>query len=138
MEADPENAQSRQDCASDHELVGAQLLRQGDLAGALAAEDRARELREWVARKDEKNADVRGDMVANYKQLGDINLRLAKRDGTGSYIRAARAWYQRGIETLHQLQTLGAFDQDAADQLKEMTSGMENCDSLLKEHFASH
>ena len=138
LEADPENAQSRQDCASDHELVGAQLLRQGDLAGALAAEDRARELREWVARKDEKNADVREDMVANYKQLGDINLRLAKRDGTGSYIRAARAWYQRGIETLHQLQTLGAFDQDAADQLKEMTSGMENCDSLLKEHFASH
>jgi serine/threonine protein kinase len=130
LAADSANAQSRLDCASDHEEIGQLLLRSGDLPGALAAEDQARELREWVAKKDAKNADVRGDLASNYKQLGDINLTLARKTSSDRYLRAARDWYQRGLDTLSELQKWGALDADGAAEMKEIAAAIANCDSL--------
>ena len=134
LDGDPDNAQSRLDCAGDREKISELLMRAGDLPGALASEEQARELREWVARKDSKNADVRGDLAGTYKQLGDINLSLAKKSADDQYVRAARSWYQRGLDTLGELQKWGALDQDGAADLKEMAAGIASCDSLLKAH----
>ncbi|HEX3746768.1 MAG TPA: serine/threonine-protein kinase [Bryobacteraceae bacterium] len=132
LDADPDNAQSRLDCAGDHEEVGGLLLRSGDLAGALASQNQARELREWVAHKDEKNADVRADLASNYKQLGDIDIALAKKNGGGGFVLAARAWYQRGLDTLGELQKWGALDEEGAAERKEIAAAIVNCDTLLK------
>ncbi len=136
LKEDPNNAQARLDCASDYEKIGELLMRAGDLSGALDKEDQARELREWVARKDEKNADVREDLVSNYKQLGVINVSLAKQRTSDEYLRAARGWYSRGLEMLRDLQQRGALDPDETADLKNLTSEISICDSLLKSRHA--
>ncbi len=120
LEDDPDNAQARLDCASDYEKIGGSLMKAGDLPGALSSDDRARELRERVASKDQKNTDVRGDLVENYKELGDVNAALAKKTGDRRYLSTARRWYQRGLDTLGELQRLGPLDPDDAAEMKSL------------------
>jgi serine/threonine protein kinase/tetratricopeptide (TPR) repeat protein len=131
-EADPDNAQSRLDCASSHDNIGGLLMKKGDLSGALASEDRARELRELVAGKDEKNTELRGDLAFNYKQLGAVNAALAKKSGDPQYWQAARRWYERGLEMLRELQRRGALDRDGAEDMKDMANEVSKCDSAVK------
>lgn len=127
-EGDPDNAQAQLDRASSQENIGKLLVSEGDLSGALASQDRARELRERVAAKDEKNVEVRGDLAADYEQLGTTNGLLGKKSGNPQYQRDACRWYERGLEVLRDLQQRGAFDQDDAEQMKDITAEASKCD----------
>jgi tetratricopeptide (TPR) repeat protein len=127
-EGDPDNAQAQLDRASSQENIGKLLVSEGDLSGALASQDRARELRERVAAKDEKNVEVRGDLAADYEQLGTTNGLLGKKSGNPQYLRDACRWYERGLEVLRDLQKRGTFDQDDAEQMKDITAEASKCD----------
>jgi eukaryotic-like serine/threonine-protein kinase len=132
LSRDPDNAQARLDCADDHEKIADLLIKTGDIAAALVHGQEARELREWVALKDEKNVDVRGDLALNYKQLGDANALLAKRSGDVEYLRAARDWYQRAIQVLRDLQLRGALDPDGLSEMTSLATEISKCDIALQ------
>jgi hypothetical protein len=132
FEADPDNAQAWLDCAGDYEDIGDLLMKAGDLAGALGSEDQARRFRESVASKDDRNADVRGDLAQNCQQLGAINAILAKRSRNPQYLSVAITWYQRGLGMLRELQRRGALDNDGVAEMKSITNELSQCESALK------
>jgi eukaryotic-like serine/threonine-protein kinase len=130
-EGDPGSAQEQSDCAETHENISRMLIKLGDLTGALVSENLARELREGVAAKDQKNVVVRGDLAANYQELGEISDKLAKKSANPQYAREGCNWYERELDVMHDLQQRGALDKDAED-LKKTSMEVSKCEAALK------
>jgi hypothetical protein len=108
------------------------LMKTGDLAGPLTSEDHARELREQVAAKDEKDVEVRGDLAANYHELGIISDLLAKKTGDSQYARQGCQWYGRELEMMRDLQQRGVLDKDDAEEIKNISTKVSSCQPKLK------
>jgi hypothetical protein len=130
-ENDPGSAQEQSDCAETHENISRMLIKLGDLTGALVSENLARELREGVAAKDEKNVVVRGDLAANYQELGEISDMLAKKDANSEYARDGCSWYERELDVMHDLQQRGALDKDA-EEVKKASMEVSKCETAMK------
>jgi eukaryotic-like serine/threonine-protein kinase len=131
-EEDPGDAQAQLDCAGSHDNVARTLMKAGDLSGALISENHARELRESVAAKDEKNMEVRSELAANYQQLGEISDMLAKKSHEPQYIRDGCNWYERGRDVMHDLQQRGGLSSGDVEGLKQITMEVSRCESTLK------
>jgi non-specific serine/threonine protein kinase/serine/threonine-protein kinase len=128
----PGSAQELEGVAETRENIAKMLMKTGALAGALDSEDRARQLREQVAAKDEKSVEDRGDLAANYHQLGIISDLLAKKTGDSQYARQGCQWYGRELDVMRDLQQRGVLAADDLDQLKNTAAKVSSCAPELK------
>jgi serine/threonine protein kinase len=131
-DGDPGNAQEQLDCAESHEDISRMHMKAGDLSGALVSENHARVLRESVAAKDEKNAEVRSYLAGTYQQLGVISTLLGQKSGNPQYVRDGCNWYGQGLEVMRDLQQRGALGKDDMEDMKTIGFEVSKCETMLK------
>jgi hypothetical protein len=128
----PGSAQEIEGVAETRENIAKMLIKTGDLPGAVASEDQARQLREQVVAKDDKSVEDRGDLAANYHQLGIISDLLAKKTGDSQYVRQGCQWYGRELDVMRDLQQRGVLGSDDLEQLKTTAAKVSTCAPELK------
>jgi tetratricopeptide (TPR) repeat protein len=123
--ADPQDARVRMELAASYGQVGIILMDSGDLAAAEKNLRKSLAIEQGLLATDPIRTEHKTGVAQAEEQLGELETRLADKAAREAdrirHVRAARSWYQKAFDTLHELQSQDILIAEFAPDLSELS-----------------